>query len=174
MVVSSCCEDLASNRCTRPPSQLPASCVQWRSEMVYGYIKRHTAKIHYNLLPLPFTSWNKQPQQRRQRLIPLRRIQSSSTTARSVSTASGPPIARRAVVLAYASTTENAKAAGNAKAPNTASMTNGATGARNVAAPAYASMERDFADARSVAVGAYASTASNTSNAPSVRTSLAP
>ena len=68
---------------------MASSCVQGRSEMVYGYIKRHTAKIHYNLLPLPFASWNKQPQQRRQRLIPLRRIQSSGESGRSASTASG-------------------------------------------------------------------------------------
>ena len=121
MAVSNCCEDLASNRCTPPHSQLPASCVQGRSEMVYGYIKRHTAKIHYNLLPLPFASWNKQPQQRRQRLIPLRRIQSSGESGRS------------------ASTTSNSTCAGNAAAQASACTTSGATIARNVAAPAFAS-----------------------------------
>ena len=139
-----------------PPSRRPTSCVRGRSERVYADIKRHTAKIHYNLLPPPFTSWNRQPQQLRQRLNPRRRIQSSGTSTRDAHTTSG------------------ARLAGIVKAPASASMTSNANGARSVAAPAYASTERDAPDARSVAVPAYASTASSTPNAPIVRTSLAP
>ena len=138
------------------PSRRPTSCVRGRSERVYADIKRHTAKIHYNLLPPPFTSWNRQPQQLRQRLNPRRRIQSSGTSTRDAHTTSG------------------ARLAGIVKAPASASMTSNANGARSVAAPAYASTERDAPDARSVAVPAYASTASIATAARYAKTYRAP
>ena len=181
-----------------PPSRVRkgqwarSSCVHRCSERVYGSIKRHIAKIHYNSLPPPFTSWNRQPQQLRRRLIPRRRIQSSGASTRNFRTAHVVPLAGIAAAPAFASMTSCAKIAGNVAAPGTASMTStvhiagnvaapasasmtsGAICARNVAAPAYASMERDAADARSVAVLAYASTKSGTTDAPIVRTSRAP
>ena len=140
-----------------PPSRRPTSCVRGRSERVYADIKRHTAKIHYNLLPPPYTSWNRQPQQhRQQRQTPRRRIQSSGASTRDAHTTSG------------------ANIAGIAKVPATASMTSGANGAGYVAGTATASTERDAPDARSVTVPAYASTASSATTAPTVRTYLAP
>ena len=113
--------------------------------------KRHTAIFCYNSPP-----WIWQPQQLRQRLIPLRRIQSSASRS-----------------TRDANTTSGANIAGIVKAPATASMTSFAIIARHVAAPAFANTERDAPYARSVAVPAYASTASGTTVAPSVRTSLA-
>ena len=129
--------------------------------------KRHTAIFCYNS-----PSW-RQPQQLRQRLIPLRRIQSSGASTRSVSTASNPPNARRAVVLAYASTTSNATSAGNVAVQVTASMTRGATGAGNAVAQATASTTNGASVARNVAAQASASTTRNAPNAPTARTSRA-
>ena len=131
--------------------------------------KRHTAIFCYNSPP-----WIWQPQQIRQRLNHLRRIQSSGASARYANMTFDTNIAGNARAPASASMTSSAKLAGNAKAPDSASMTSNANGARSVAVPATASTERDAPDARSVAVPAYASTASSTTGAPSVRTSLAP
>ena len=117
---------------------MASSCVQGRSEMVYGYIKRHTAKIRYNLLPPPFTSWNRHPKQLRQRLIPLRRIQSSGAFRRSASTAGIATSAKRAAAPAYASTASSATSARCAAAPAyalTASSAEGAESAKTSRAP---------------------------------------
>ena len=95
--------------------------------------KRYTAIFCYNS-----PSW-RQPQQLRQRLIPLRRIQSSGESGRSASTTSGATVARSAAVQATASMTSCATSAGNVAVQATASTTSGATCAGNVAVQAYVS-----------------------------------
>ena len=130
--------------------------------------KRHTAIFCYNS-----PSW-RQPQQLRQRLIPLRRIKSSGAFGRSAHMASGPPYARHAVVLAYASTASSAPNVRPAVAQAFASMASGAKTAGDVGAQIFASTASYATIARPAAVVASASTASGATVAPSVRTYRAP
>ena len=155
------------------PSWRPASCVRGRSERFSGTIKRHTVKIRYNLLPLPFTPWIWQLQQLRQRLNPQRRIPSSGRYGRSVHTASNASGARSVVAPAYASMACGATVARSVVAPAYASMTCGANVARNVAAPASACTASGAPIAGIVVAQASASTTSYANIAPSVRTSHA-
>ena len=148
--------------------------------------KRHTAIFCYNS-----PSW-RQPQQLRQRLIPLRRIQSSCESARSARMASGATIAGPAAAPASASTANSATSAEHVGAPTTVSTASSATDAENVAAlacastasksthaglvvvPAFVSMGRDAVTAGPAAVLASASTTGGALNALSARTSHAP
>ena len=157
------------------PCRRPTSCVQGCSERVYAAIKRHTAKIRYNLLPPPFTSWSRQPQQlRQQRQTPRRLIQSSGASTRNASTVSSAHFARRAVAPAYASTASSAPFARRAVAPAYASTASSAPVARHAAAPADASTASSAPIARHAAAPAYARTASTASIARNAKTYRAP
>ena len=135
-------------------------CVQERSKTAPASIKRHPAQICYNSPP-----WIWHPQQLRQRHIP-----SSGASTRSVSTASNPPNARRAVVLAYAGTTSCVTSAGNVAVQAIASTTSCVTGAGNVVAQAIASTTSCANNAGRAVAQAFASTASYATVAPSVKT----
>ena len=130
--------------------------------------KRYTAIFCYNS-----PSW-RQPQQLRQRLIPLRRIQSSGTSTRDANTTSGANNAGFVKAPASASMTSTVSLAGIVKAPCSASMERDAPDVRSVAAPAFANMTSGANGARHVRAQAFASTTSITTDAPSAKTSRAP
>ena len=130
--------------------------------------KRHTAIFCYNS-----PSW-RQPQQLRQRLIPLRRIQSSGAFGRSASTAGDQICARPVAAPASASTAGGAARAGRAGAQAFASTAGGAPSARPAVAQAFASTAGYANTARPAVAYTFATTASGASVAPSARTSRAP
>ena len=133
-----CCVAISAFRNALRRSLLPAN--------------RYTAIFCYNS-----PSW-RQPQQLRQRLTPLRHFQSSGAFTRSASTASSAPIARLAVVPAYASTASSAPFARCAVAPVYVSMASSAPFVRRAAAPAYVGTASIATDARRVAAPVYAPT----------------
>ena len=124
--------------------------------------KRYTAIFCYNS-----PSW-RQPQQLRQRLNPLRRIQSSGASSRSASTASSAHFARRVVAPAYVSTASSAHFARRVVATAYVSTASSAQFARRAVATAYASTASSAHFARRVVATAYASTARGAPDAPSV------
>ena len=155
---------------SQPIPRGASSCVQGRSEETPAFIKGTQPKFATNSLP---GIWR--PQQLRRRLTPLRRIQSSGASTRSVRTASGGATsAGIAAAPASACMARGAICAGIAVAPATASTASCAPDALIAAAPAYASTASGAPDALIAVAPASASMASSAPIAPSVRTSLAP